>query len=86
MERPRVCAECGEQIQEHHFGYKRSILGEPELCWECFKDEFKDILTQIEFTQPPSVLPLFTLSERMKHIALLNWIMGLVAEKYGEEW
>lgn len=56
-------------------GDKNNIIvfgPEENKCWYCFKDEFLDIANNFQVIG-------------VKERALLCWMMGIVAEKYGYE-
>lgn len=70
----KVCSVCGEPLFWGRFSFNQ------KMCWECFKKEVH--LMEKRIDEYPSWL----WDKRQQHQEILNHMMAIVAETFGEEW
>ena len=70
----KMCISCGKPLILGHFAYKQ------DTCWECFKKEVLIMRGQINH------YPSWFWDKREKHKEILNYMMAIMAEQFGEKW
>jgi len=70
----KKCIVCGKSLHLGRFAHNQNT------CWECFKMEVTLMRDRIE------EYPSWLWDKRDKHKEILNYMIAVVAEQFGEKW
>ena len=72
------CIICGKELQLVKFAYRQ------EICWDCFKEEIKNIIFNIDnmYALSDSI----SVNDKKKHKEYISYLLAVTAEMFGEEW
>ena len=70
---PNKCISCGKPLIWGGFAHNQ------DTCWECITKEMYLMRDQV------GQYPLWLLDKREEHKEILNWMIEVIAERFGEK-